>query len=111
MRYRRLLARIAAFDLSADDPVAVLPAVAAALADAAGAALEASLCVARTRVAGAAGTGLFPREQVEATRLAVIGMGKAGARELNYVSDVDVIFVGGGTDAPVSYTHLRAHET
>src|SRR5690606_7698256 len=27
-----------------------------------------------------------------------IGMGKAGARELNYVSDVDVIFVGGTAD-------------
>ncbi|GAA4064629.1 bifunctional [glutamine synthetase] adenylyltransferase/[glutamine synthetase]-adenylyl-L-tyrosine phosphorylase [Microbacterium laevaniformans] len=96
VRYRRLLARIAAFDLGAPDAVEVLPRVAAALADAAGAALEASLCVARTRVADG---GLFPREQVAATRLAIIGMGKTGARELNYVSDVDVIFVGGGTDA------------
>ncbi|MFT4215457.1 MAG: bifunctional [glutamine synthetase] adenylyltransferase/[glutamine synthetase]-adenylyl-L-tyrosine phosphorylase [Microbacterium sp.] len=98
VRYRRMLARIAAFDLHADDPVNVLPAVAAALADAAGAALEASLAVARTRVASGGGAGLFPREQVAQTRLAIIGMGKAGARELNYVSDVDVIFVGGGSD-------------
>ncbi|NIH85288.1 bifunctional [glutamine synthetase] adenylyltransferase/[glutamine synthetase]-adenylyl-L-tyrosine phosphorylase [Amycolatopsis granulosa] len=30
------------------------------------------------------------------TRLAVIAMGKCGGRELNYVSDVDVIFVGDG---------------
>src|SRR5690606_39658533 len=30
--------------------------------------------------------------------LAIIGMGKAGARELNYVSDVDVIFVVDGAD-------------
>jgi [glutamine synthetase] adenylyltransferase / [glutamine synthetase]-adenylyl-L-tyrosine phosphorylase len=29
-------------------------------------------------------------------RLAVIGMGKLGGRELNYVSDVDVLFVGAG---------------
>ncbi|WP_448388447.1 bifunctional [glutamine synthetase] adenylyltransferase/[glutamine synthetase]-adenylyl-L-tyrosine phosphorylase [Microbacterium aurum] len=102
VRYRRLLARIAAYDLGATDPVAVLADVAAALADAAGAALEASLCVARTRVAsGGAGTGLFPRDQVAQARLAIIGMGKTGARELNYVSDVDVIFVGGGTDALV----------
>src|SRR4029453_5168290 len=35
----------------------------------------------------------MPAEQVAATKLAIIGMGKAGARELNYVSDVDVIFV------------------
>lgn len=98
VRYRRLLARIAAYDLGSSDPVAVLPGVAAALADAAGAALDASLCVARTRISGGGGPGLFTREQVAATRLAVIGMGKTGARELNYVSDVDVIFVGGGTD-------------
>ncbi len=99
VRYRRMIARIAAYDLAAADATEVLAAVAAALADAAGAALEASLCVARTRVStGGAGAGLFPREQVAATRLAVIGMGKAGARELNYVSDVDVIFVGGADD-------------
>ncbi|EPD83293.1 glutamate-ammonia-ligase adenylyltransferase [Microbacterium sp. oral taxon 186 str. F0373] len=99
VRYRRMLARIATYDLGADDAVDVLASVAASLADAAGAALEASLCVARTRVAGGApGSGLFPREQVSATRLAIIGMGKTGARELNYVSDVDVIFVGGGSD-------------
>ncbi len=102
VRYRRLLGRIAAFDLLHPDPLAVIPEVAASLADAAGAALEASLSVARTRVAkGAAGTGLFPREQVAATQLAIIGMGKAGARELNYVSDVDVIFVAGAPDEVV----------
>ncbi|WP_404432979.1 bifunctional [glutamine synthetase] adenylyltransferase/[glutamine synthetase]-adenylyl-L-tyrosine phosphorylase [Microbacterium lacus] len=100
VRYRRMLARIASYDLLSDSPVDEIPAVAAALADAAGAALEASLCVARTRISGgAAGVGLFPREQVAATQLAIIGMGKAGARELNYVSDVDVIFVGGADDA------------
>lgn len=98
VRYRRMLARIAVHDLSADDAVAVLAPVAASLADAAGAALEASLCVARARIAGGVpGSGLFPRAQVAGTRLAVIGMGKTGARELNYVSDVDVIFVGGGS--------------
>ncbi len=100
VRYRRQLAAIAAYDLLSATPVDELAEVAAALADAAGAALEASLCVARTRVStGGAGTGLFPRQQVAATRLAVIGMGKTGARELNYVSDVDVIFVGGGDEA------------
>ncbi|RLK49470.1 bifunctional [glutamine synthetase] adenylyltransferase/[glutamine synthetase]-adenylyl-L-tyrosine phosphorylase [Microbacterium telephonicum] len=99
VRYRRLLARIAVVDLCAPDPVAVLADVAAALADAAGAALEASLAVARARVAGGGiGAGLFPRAQVAATSLAIIGMGKTGARELNYVSDVDVIFVGGADE-------------
>lgn len=99
VRYRRMLARIASYDLLSPSPVDEIPAVAAALADVAGAALEASLCVARTRIAGGvAGAGLFPRDQVAATQLAIIGMGKAGARELNYVSDVDVIFVGGADD-------------
>jgi glutamate-ammonia-ligase adenylyltransferase len=98
VRYRRLVARIAVYDLLSGDAAAVLPEVAAALADAAAAALEASLAVARTRISS--GRALFTREQVAATRLAVIGMGKTGARELNYVSDVDVIFVcGAGPEA------------
>ncbi|MFV0374613.1 bifunctional [glutamine synthetase] adenylyltransferase/[glutamine synthetase]-adenylyl-L-tyrosine phosphorylase [Microbacterium sp.] len=97
VRYRRMLALIAAYDLHAESSADVLHEVAAALADAAGAALEAALAVARTRISkgGGAGVGLFPRDEVAATRLAIIGMGKTGARELNYVSDVDVIFVGG----------------
>ncbi|MGV9193093.1 bifunctional [glutamine synthetase] adenylyltransferase/[glutamine synthetase]-adenylyl-L-tyrosine phosphorylase [Microbacterium sp. MC2] len=94
--YRRMLSRIAVFDLAAGSAPEVLADVAAALADAAGAALEASLAVARTRISQ--GAGLFPHDQVAATRLAIIGMGKAGARELNYVSDVDVIFVGGADE-------------
>ncbi|MDT3331422.1 bifunctional [glutamine synthetase] adenylyltransferase/[glutamine synthetase]-adenylyl-L-tyrosine phosphorylase [Microbacterium sp. KSW-18] len=90
VRYRRLVALVAAYDLASDDAADVLPEVAAALADAAGAALDASLCAARARAAT-----MFPRDEVAVTRLAVIGMGKTGARELNYVSDVDVIFVAG----------------
>lgn len=97
--YRRFVAQIAAYDLLSADPVEAVSAVSARLADAAGAALEASLAVARTRIStGVAGAGLFPRAQVADTALAIIGMGKTGARELNYVSDVDVIFVGGLRD-------------
>ncbi len=56
---------------------------AAELADLGAAALEAALAVARSQLpAGAA-----------PARLAVIAMGKCGGRELNYASDVDVIFV------------------
>ncbi|MFJ4225227.1 bifunctional [glutamine synthetase] adenylyltransferase/[glutamine synthetase]-adenylyl-L-tyrosine phosphorylase [Microbacterium sp. NPDC089695] len=91
--YRRELAAIAAFDLSAHNPVMIVGDVAAALADIAGAALEASLAVARRRL-----SDTLDEHQVAATRLAIIGMGKSGARELNYVSDVDVIFVGGTVD-------------
>ncbi len=58
-----LLARIAAYDLGQDDPAGAISVVSSALADLAGAALEASLSVARARVSGA-GPGAFPREQV-----------------------------------------------
>ncbi|MGV8851837.1 MAG: bifunctional [glutamine synthetase] adenylyltransferase/[glutamine synthetase]-adenylyl-L-tyrosine phosphorylase [Rhodoglobus sp.] len=86
IRYRRELAKLTAWDLAQEDPLAAVDRVAMALADLAGAALEASLLVARRSVP-------FPEADVAATRVAIIGMGKAGARELNYVSDVDVIFV------------------
>jgi [glutamine synthetase] adenylyltransferase / [glutamine synthetase]-adenylyl-L-tyrosine phosphorylase len=81
--YRRQLLAITALDLTVADPVEALPQTAAALADLAEAALEAALVIARAEVGAAADLCDF----------AVIGMGKTGGRELNYVSDVDVIFV------------------
>ncbi len=89
VEYRRVLVRLASRDLahhiSVDD-------VAAELADLAGGTLEAGLAVARAKVGEEAGS----------VRLAVIAMGKCGGHELNYVSDVDVIFVhepvGGASD-------------
>lgn len=97
IRYRRRLVQLASFDLEQADPVDGFDAVAAAISDLAAAALEASLAVARRQTSGT-GPGRFPEDEVRATRLAVIGMGKAGARELNYVSDVDVIFVAEGDE-------------
>ncbi|WP_431277447.1 bifunctional [glutamine synthetase] adenylyltransferase/[glutamine synthetase]-adenylyl-L-tyrosine phosphorylase [Leifsonia poae] len=97
IRYRRRLAQLASFDLEQADPVDGLDAVAAALADLSAAALEASLAVARRQTTGS-GPGRYPEAEVRATKFAVIGMGKAGARELNYVSDVDVIFVADGDE-------------
>ncbi|ROQ06656.1 glutamate-ammonia-ligase adenylyltransferase [Rathayibacter sp. PhB93] len=96
VRYRRLLTRVVVHDLGQADPVAAIDRVARTLADLAGAALEASLAVARADLIAGSGPGRFSREEVVATRFAVIGMGKAGASELNYVSDVDVIFVAEG---------------
>lgn len=81
--YRARLLRIAATDLTCPDPLTQLPAVAAALADLAAAALEAALAVARSEA----------EDHGAGVRLAVIGMGKTGGRELNYVSDVDVVYV------------------
>ncbi|MBB6629837.1 bifunctional [glutamine synthetase] adenylyltransferase/[glutamine synthetase]-adenylyl-L-tyrosine phosphorylase [Nocardioides sp. KIGAM211] len=78
VEYRRILLRLASRDLAhhlgLDD-------AAAELSDLAAGTLEAALAVARQRVAGA-----------ELARLAVVAMGKCGGHELNYVSDVDVIF-------------------
>lgn len=99
VRYRRWLARIAAHDLNADDPMAAFDAVALALSDAASAAFEASIAVARTQITQPGnGPQVFTADEVRATRFSVIGMGKAGAGELNYVSDVDVIFVAEGNE-------------
>ncbi|MBG6238173.1 glutamate-ammonia-ligase adenylyltransferase [Mycetocola sp. CAN_C7] len=108
VRYRRWLARIASYDLSAPDPRDVLDDVARALSDVAAAALEAAIAVARAEVSVAgSGPGQFQPDEVKATRFAVIGMGKAGAGELNYVSDVDVIFVAEGDEAS-GLTNARA---
>lgn len=85
--YRRALTEVAAIDVSSLHPVEIEPAVSAALADLAGAALEAALAIARAET---------PHH--DSVRLAIMGMGKCGARELNYVSDVDVIYVAEPND-------------
>jgi glutamate-ammonia-ligase adenylyltransferase len=84
--YRKALLHLAGRDLAGATP---LEDVAAELADMAAAALEAGLAIARAEV-GEAAAG---------HQLAVIGMGKCGGRELNYVSDVDVVFVAEPADA------------
>lgn len=93
---RLLLVGIAAHDLALDAPERAVAEVTRAISDVAAAALEASIAIARATAAGR-----FGAETVAATRLAVIGMGKLGARELNYISDIDVIWVhaaGDGVD-------------
>jgi glutamate-ammonia-ligase adenylyltransferase len=80
VEYRRILLRLASRDLAHDVGV---DDVAAELSDLAAGTLEAALAVARSRVGEAAAD----------TRLAVIAMGKCGGHELNYVSDVDVVYV------------------
>ncbi|MFD0206808.1 MULTISPECIES: bifunctional [glutamine synthetase] adenylyltransferase/[glutamine synthetase]-adenylyl-L-tyrosine phosphorylase [Saccharothrix] len=89
VEYRALLCRIAADDLAhvvePEQRYINYDDVASLLSDLAVAALRAALDVAARQV---------PRS--DECRLAVIAMGKCGARELNYVSDVDVVFVGEG---------------
>ncbi|MCL6538379.1 MAG: bifunctional [glutamine synthetase] adenylyltransferase/[glutamine synthetase]-adenylyl-L-tyrosine phosphorylase [Acidothermus sp.] len=78
--YRDALLDIAARDLAGEADVVQ---VGAELADLAAATLEAALALARAEVG----------PQADRCKLAVIGMGKCGGRELNYVSDIDVVFV------------------
>jgi glutamate-ammonia-ligase adenylyltransferase len=80
VEYHRLLLRLAARDLAQR---ALVDDVAAELADLAAGVLDAALAIARQRVG----------ESARSVRLAVVAMGKCGGHELNYVSDVDVVFV------------------
>lgn len=81
--YRRRLLALAGRDLAHPDPAEVVDRVSLELADLASAALGAALAVARAR----------EPDHGLGCRIAVIGMGKCGGRELNYVSDVDVVYV------------------
>ncbi|WP_299305405.1 bifunctional [glutamine synthetase] adenylyltransferase/[glutamine synthetase]-adenylyl-L-tyrosine phosphorylase [uncultured Brachybacterium sp.] len=80
--YHGRLAQIAAADVCATDPTELQPRVSAAISDLADAALEAGAAIARATIEGH-----------EKVRWAVIALGKTGARELNYISDVDVMHV------------------
>ena len=73
--------RIAALDLSGEIPLETVGASLSDLAD--------GLLGAATTTSGLA------------AELAVIAMGKLGARELNYGSDIDVVLVGGGDPQPL----------
>ncbi|MGZ0146978.1 bifunctional [glutamine synthetase] adenylyltransferase/[glutamine synthetase]-adenylyl-L-tyrosine phosphorylase [Kribbella sp. WER1] len=98
VEYRRLLLRLAARDLAEG---LLVDEVAAVLADLAGGALETALHIARNAYFAA-------HPGAADCRLAIIAMGKCGGRELNYVSDVDVLFVAepldGDPEAPALKT-------
>lgn len=102
LAYRDELLVLAGTDLQAvcepELPIWPVEVVAEQLADLASAGLRAALAVAQDGVAaeqhrrsGAEGEPDLDADPEH--RLAVIGMGKCGGRELNYVSDVDVVFV------------------
>ncbi len=77
--YRRKLLHVTARDL---DRITTFEQVSAELADLAVATVGAALDIAREEI-----------DNDETVRLSVVAMGKTGGRELNYMSDVDVIFV------------------
>jgi glutamate-ammonia-ligase adenylyltransferase len=106
--YRVELLKIALFDLTSSAPQEDLPIVAAALADIAGGAIEAGLAIARAELKHSRDHGVFTELEIDSTRITVMAMGKCGARELNYISDVDVIFVTESSSPDVD--NLRAVE-
>lgn len=75
------ITQIAAEDLTAGPAPEHLELIVRALSDVVGGALEAALAIGRAR---------YDATQVG---LAVIAMGKTGGREVNYISDVDLIYV------------------
>ncbi|MET1072409.1 MAG: bifunctional [glutamine synthetase] adenylyltransferase/[glutamine synthetase]-adenylyl-L-tyrosine phosphorylase, partial [Umezawaea sp.] len=89
LEYRALVCLVAADDLAhvvdPDLPFVSYDDVASQISDLAVAALRAALSVAFEQT-----------HRSDECTLSVIAMGKCGARELNYVSDVDVVFVGDG---------------
>ncbi|OIK02310.1 bifunctional glutamine-synthetase adenylyltransferase/deadenyltransferase [Streptomyces sp. MUSC 14] len=93
--YRRCLLSIAARDVCGTTDVAQ---TAAELADLASATLRTALAMAQADAP----------EDAAACRLAVIAMGKCGGHELNYVSDVDVIFVAEATESATEAKALTA---
>ncbi len=80
IEYRTRLLQVCAEDLTSGWTVEE---VAASLADLAAAMLEGALAISRARLG----------EVAASCRLAVIALGKTGGGELNYASDVDVVFV------------------
>ena len=93
--YRRQLAAIMAQDATAADPCAIQPTISRGLSDLADAALEGALAIARHEVKGS-----------EHVRFVIIGMGKLGAQELNYVSDVDLIYAVEPADKEIGRQEL-----
>ena len=91
--YRRGVLHLAARDLTG---VITIDETAAELADLADAVLDSALAVARAELPAE------HRAEAAAARLAIVAMGKCGARELNYASDVDVIFVAEPADEQTS---------
>ncbi|MDK8748566.1 bifunctional [glutamine synthetase] adenylyltransferase/[glutamine synthetase]-adenylyl-L-tyrosine phosphorylase, partial [Actinotignum sanguinis] len=79
--YTRILT-LAGWDLTLPDPLIRLPEAAATLSNLACATLEGALQLARTRVPDA--------QDIDFT---IIALGKTGGGELNYASDVDVVYI------------------
>ena len=95
LNYYEQLSAIMAKDVTANDPIDIQPTISRALSDLADAALEGALAIALSNV-----------KESERLRFTIIGMGKLGAQELNYVSDVDLIYVVEPVDEDLTQSAL-----
>ncbi|MDO5025622.1 MAG: bifunctional [glutamine synthetase] adenylyltransferase/[glutamine synthetase]-adenylyl-L-tyrosine phosphorylase [Trueperella sp.] len=93
--------QIAAADLTAASGPAVFAEVAGAITDVAAGIIEAGLAVGRATIPNSEKVGL-----------AVVAMGKTGGRELNYISDVDLVYavraLSAAGEAPLAETDVIA---
>lgn len=71
------------------------------LSELAGEAFAGALNIARAAIVAGLSGPAVSQKRMDAVRLAIIGMGKCGAGELNVVSDVDVMFVAESADEQV----------
>ena len=94
--YRDSLLKIIDWDLSQKDPAAAYRDVSMALTELTDETLKSAIEVA---IAELMAESRLKPEDVEPAPLAVIAMGKTGAKELNYVSDVDVIYAATSTES------------
>lgn len=90
-QYWQRITQIAAQDLVAVAPVDDFPQISLAISQLIDAALDGALAIAQAVVTGA--------EHIE---MSVIAMGKTGAQEINYISDVDVIYLAAPTKSATS---------
>ncbi|RRD24793.1 bifunctional [glutamine synthetase] adenylyltransferase/[glutamine synthetase]-adenylyl-L-tyrosine phosphorylase [Actinomyces bowdenii] len=98
--YKDRLLAIAADDLVGEAPLDHVPVVGERMSRLVDAALDGALLIARAAVGP-------PAQDVA---LAIIAMGKTGAQELNYISDVDVVYVVGPAQG-CGITEARLVET
>ncbi|MGX6450586.1 bifunctional [glutamine synthetase] adenylyltransferase/[glutamine synthetase]-adenylyl-L-tyrosine phosphorylase [Brevibacterium paucivorans] len=98
--YRDLVTRLVVQDLEHPRPEEIVEDVTRILADLAAAVFQAAYRIAEVEQ----GDGLR-------ARIAVVAMGKCGARELNYVSDVDVIFAYAPREGEALDDEVRSQAT
>ncbi len=96
--YREALLQIIDFDLSFQPQTESYAVVAKAISDLTDKTLDAALQLAADELVS---DGRLTQSSVADCQIAVIAMGKTGAQELNYVSDVDVIYVADGGEQAI----------